>query len=124
MPQSISRYPLASRTRNTLTDSSSKGSGSSIRWMPGITSSKRPKLHRVAGVIRAPHQRTRFHVSETHFLAGPLEIVELVLGHVTDNRQVLPRGPQILSQRENADMVRAQIAHHSEHFARGQIGRA
>src|SRR4051812_15777683 len=56
-------------------------------------------------VIRAAHQWTRFYMRKSHDIPRALQFVELVHRHVSDNREMLWRRPQILSQRKNIDAM-------------------
>ena len=68
------------------------------------------------GVIGTADQRAAFDVPEAHFVAGAAELVELDGRHVADDGQVLGRGAQVLAERQDIDVVRAEIAHHVEDF--------
>ena len=59
------------------------------------------------GVIRTAHQRSRFHVARSPFVALAAELVEFLGRDVAHDRQMPGRGPQILSERQNVHRVRA-----------------
>ena len=66
---------------------------------------------RIGSVVGTADQRAGFHVAEAHFVAGAAEVVELGGRHVAHDGEVLRRGAQVLSQRQDVDAVRAEVAH-------------
>src|SRR5579871_1364621 len=82
------------------------------RWRTGAGSIWWRLFYGVGSVIRATHQRPRFHVRESHLIASLAEVREFFGRNITDDRQVPGRGTQILAQRENIHLMRTQVAHY------------
>src|SRR5450759_1065003 len=70
----------------------------------------------VRGVVAGADQRARLDVGEAHGESLTLELLELVGRDVAFDRQMLPRWPQVLSQGQDLDAGRAQVAHDGAHL--------
>src|SRR6267378_2154586 len=66
------------------------------------------------GVIARAHQRASLHMPESHLQPQPLQLGKLVGGVPARDRQVVCEGSQILTQREDLDVLRAQVAHRDQ----------
>ena len=86
------------------------------RWRQRRSEARADLVDVFPGVVRAAHQGAGFDVAKAqrHRL-GP-QLGEFGRGDVALDRQMVARGAQVLPQRQDVALDRAQVAQHLEQF--------
>src|SRR4029077_4261148 len=80
------------------------------RSVSGLTGGGR-SLHLLPRVVARAHQRAGFYVTVAHLEAVAPERGELVGGVVARDREMLPRGTEVLADGQDVHVLRAQVPH-------------
>jgi hypothetical protein len=70
----------------------------------------------LAGMVRAPNQRSRLDVLESHGLPNAFELPKLIGVVKTVNRKVIHAGPEVLTQGEDVAPDSNQVPHSCQKF--------